>query len=114
MAPSGGRAPEGKTVKHYFVDEAGDLTLFDKKGRIVVGNGKVPRCFMLGLADVPDPRLAHDKLEELRETLMAAPFFASAPSIQPCRKKTAVAFHAKDDLPEVKYEVMELLPSLAA
>jgi hypothetical protein len=106
--------PESGVVKHYFVDEAGDMVLFDKKGRIAVGNGEVPRCFMVGLVDLPEPQLAHDRLEGLRRNLLAEPFFSTAPSIQPDSKKTAIAFHAKDDLPEVRYEVMKLLPSLGA
>lgn len=34
------------------------------------------------------------------------------PSFQPEEKKTALAFHAKDDLPEVRREVFEILPQL--
>ncbi len=103
---------KGGVIKHYFVDEAGDLTFFDRKGRIIVGNGKVPRCVMVGLVDLPDPIVAHERLEKLRRALMAEPFFSGVPSMRPEAKKTALAFHAKDDLPEVRYEVMKLLPSL--
>jgi hypothetical protein len=104
----------GGAVKHYFVDEAGDLTLFDKEGGIVVGNEGVSRYFMIGLVELPDPDAAHRTLEKRRKRLVADPYFSSAPSMQPARKKTAVYFHAKDDLPEVKYEVIKLLPSLGA
>src|SRR5665809_25888 len=105
---------ESGVVKHYFVDEAGDMVLFDKKGRISVGRGDVPRCFMVGLVDLPDPAAAHAKLEDLRSSLLAEPFFNTAPSMRPESNKTAVFFHAKDDLPEVRYEVMKLLPSFGA
>jgi hypothetical protein len=37
------------------------------------------------------------------------PMFASTESFKPERKKTAVAFHAKDDLPEVRFRVFDLL-----
>lgn len=104
----------GGNVKHYFVDEAGDLTLFDKQGNTVVGNKGVSRHFMVGLVELPDPAAAHRRLEKLRKRLMSDPYFSTAPSMQPARKKTAVYFHAKDDLPEVKYEVIKLLPSLGA
>src|SRR5687767_8534598 len=104
----------GGEVKHYFVDEAGDLTLFNKRGRIIVGNEGVSRCFMLGLLELPDPALAHKKLEELRQELLANHYFSSAPSMQVKGNKTAIAFHANNDLPEVRYEVMRLLPSFDA
>lgn len=41
--------------KHYFVDEAGDPTLFGARGKILVGSEGCSRFFMLGLADVDDP-----------------------------------------------------------
>jgi|SRR5215203_257599 len=103
-----------ESVKHYFVDEAGDLTLFDKRGHIIVGNEGVSHCFMLGLVELPDPDSAHKRLEELRQELLTNPYFSSASSMQAKRNKTAVAFHANDDLPEVRYEVMRLLPSFDA
>ncbi len=101
-------------MKHYFVDEAGDLTLFDKRKRIVVGKEGVSRCFMVGLIDLPDPGEAHRKLEELRAELLADPYFRGVPSMQPQEKKTAVCFHANNDLPEVRREVFKLLPSIDA
>lgn len=105
---------ECKGVKHFFVDEAGDLTLFDKRKRIVVGNEGVSRCFIVGLVDLPDPEGAHKKLEELRHELLADPYFRGVPSMQRNARKTAICFHAKDDLPEVRREVFRLLPSLDA
>ena len=105
--PSGG-------VKHYFVDEAGDLTLFDAQGNVTIDNEGVSRYFMVGLVELPDPGLAHRKLEKLRKRLMADPYFIGVPSMQPARKKTAARFHANDDIWEVKYEVIKLLPSLGA
>ncbi len=81
-----------KTTKHYFVDEAGDFNLLDKKGGIIVGNPGVSFCFMVGLVDLPDPRLAHTKLEELRQELLNDPRFRDAPSMQPKAKKTALVY----------------------
>jgi hypothetical protein len=104
------KTPEG--TKHYFVDEAGDTTLFDAKGRVFVGSDGVSRTFMLGVADVPNPIAAKAALDSLRASLLADPYFRNVPSMQPERAKTAVAFHAKDDLPEVRREVFRLLPTL--
>ena len=42
------------------------------------------------------------------------PYFAGVESFRPERKKTAHAFHAKDDLPEVRYRVFSLLRAESA
>ena len=104
----------GGGVKHYFVDEAGDLNLLDKRGRVKVGRFGTSYCFMVGLVDLPDPDLAHSKLEDLRSRLLADPRYRDIPSMQPEARKTALAFHAKDDPPEVRRKVFELLPFLDA
>ncbi len=96
-------------VHSYFVDEAGDLTLFNKKGKTIVGNEGVSKTFMVGVAHIPNPEEAHLQLEELRKSLLADPYFKNVPSLRP-GKKTAICFHAKDDLPEVRREVFKLLP----
>ena len=103
-----------KTVKHLFVDEAGDLTLFNKRGKIIVGAEGVSHLFMIGLIDLPNPKNAHAKLDELRENLLRDSYFRNVPSFQLTRKKMAICFHAKDDLPEVRREVFRLLPSFGA
>ena len=48
-------------------------------------------------------------LEHLRANLLTDPYFAGVPSMQPAARKTAVFFHAKDDLPEVRREVFRVL-----
>ncbi len=101
-------------VHHYFVDEAGDLTLFDKRGRVLVGQPGVSSFFMVGAAFLPDPALAETALNALRAQLLADPYFKGVPSMQAEANKTAIAFHAKDDLPEVRREVFKLLPAFGA
>ena len=49
------------------------------------------------------------EMEDLRANLLADPYFKGVPSMQPESKKTALAFHAKDDVPEVRREVFHLL-----
>jgi len=48
-------------------------------------------------------------MEDLRKALLADPYFKNVPSMQLDRQKTALAFHATDDLPEVRREVFKLL-----
>ncbi len=106
--------PAPPHTAHYFVDEAGDLNLFDKKGRVLLGKLGVSNYFMVGVASLPDLDLARAELEGLRAALLADPYFKGVPSMQPQANKTAIAFHAKDDLPEVRREVMQVLPRLGA
>lgn len=106
MSQSRERSP---SIRHYFVDEAGDSTLFNRRGRIIVGTEGCSRFFILGLADIPDPVTLGREMEALRARLLADPYFKGVPSMQPQARKTALAFHAKDDLPEVRREVFSLL-----
>ncbi len=98
--------------RYYFVDEAGDGVLFGRHGEARVGTPGCSRYFILGLLDVPDPASLHTQMEALRAHLLADPYFQNVPSMQPEARKTALAFHAKDDLPEVRREVFALLRSI--
>ncbi|MEP3479080.1 MAG: DUF3800 domain-containing protein [Fuerstiella sp.] len=100
---------QAPTFRHYFVDEAGDPNLFNKHGTPIVGKDGCSKFFMLGVADIADPQTVATELEELRERLLADAYFAGVPSFDPARRKTAIMFHAKDDLPEVRREVFALL-----
>lgn len=100
-------------VLHYFVDEAGDPTLFARRRRSIVGQEGCSKYFILGKLEVNDPGGLDRELETLRAELLADPYFKSVPSMQPGDGKTAVMFHAKDDLPEVRYRVLKLLASQA-
>ncbi|MEN6480075.1 MAG: DUF3800 domain-containing protein [Anaerolineales bacterium] len=98
-----------ETVCHYYVDEAGDSTLFASRGRVLVGEAGCSRYFILGYVEIPHPEEVDTALRELRSRLNADPYFQGVPSFQPEARKTSVAFHAKDDLPEVRREVFALL-----
>ncbi len=99
-------------VRHYFVDEGGDGTLFDGRGNVIIGEEGCSRFFILGLLDVADPGKLKQSLDDLRGRLLSDPYFKGVPSMQPQARKTALAFHAKDDLPEVRREVFALLRNI--
>jgi Protein of unknown function (DUF3800) len=99
----------GTESKHYFVDEAGDPTVFGARGQVLVGSAGCSRFFILGLADVEEPMKLAADLAALRTRLIADPYFRGVPSMQPEQRKTVLLFHAKDDLPEVRREVFELI-----
>jgi len=95
--------------RHYYVDEAGDPVLFGRRRTVVLGREGCSRYFTLGVLDVADPSRLASQLAGLRKRLLCDPYFADVPSMQPQAGKTALAFHAKDDLPEVRREVFRLL-----
>ncbi len=100
--------PDGIT-KHYYVDESGDPTLFDARGRVIIGKEGCSKFFVLGLLEVDDPLFLGARLSALRTSLLNDSYFSSVPSMQSESGKTAVFFHAKDDIPEVRREVFKVL-----
>ena len=97
------------SIRHYYIDEGGDGTLFSKRGKVLVGTEGCSRFFILGLLEVPNPIALQHTFDDLRAQLMSDPYFNDVPPCRPSGGKTAVAFHAKDDLPEVRREVFRLL-----
>lgn len=98
--------------KYYFVDEAGDTTLFKprlKPPRVMIGEPGCSRYFILGKLDVAAPKALAGDLSALRKAFLEDPTLNRQPSMLPKVGKTAVAFHAKDDLPEVRREVFRVL-----
>ena len=106
---SNDQQPAPSTFRYYFVDEAGDPNLFKRRGKPIVGKDGCSRFFMLGVADVVSPRTVAEELNALRIRLLKDPYFIGVPSFDPGRRKTALMFHAKDDLAEVRREVFALL-----
>lgn len=103
-------SPSTGLVRNYFVDEAGDTTLFDRRGRrVLIGSEGCSTYFILGVIDIPDINVVKNELITLRDRLLQDPYFKGVPSMNSKARKTALAFHAKDDLPEVRREVLSLL-----
>ncbi|MDE0299415.1 MAG: hypothetical protein OXN17_12350 [Candidatus Poribacteria bacterium] len=100
------------TMRHYFIDEAGDSTLFSAKGKVLIGTEGCSRFFILGLLEVPNPIALQAAMDGLRLRLINDPYFNNVPSMQVKARKTAFAFHAKDDIPEVRRAVYRLLRNM--
>jgi len=97
------------TTTHYFVDEAGDPTLFAKGGKAVVATEGCSRFFIEGKLECRDvDELAAD-LNALRAEVLSDPYFKGVPSLDPARQRTALQFHAKDDPAEIRFLVFRLL-----
>ena len=102
-------SPEPNSICHYFVDEAGDPTLFNRRKQVVIGQKGCSRYFMMGVLHIANPERVGQELNQLRIELLADPSFKQIPSMQPQQNKTAIAFHAKYDLPKVRDQVFNLL-----
>ena len=76
---------------------------------MLVGSEGCSHYFLLGKLHVGDPEALTKEMDELRTSLLADPYFKGIASMQPAARKTALKFHAKDDVPEVRREVYELL-----
>ncbi len=98
------KEPEDRTL-WYFVDEAGDPTFFNRRGENIVGTPGCSSILLLGFVALADPKPARKALAELREELTGDQYLSAIPSM----KKTARAFHAKDDCPEVRQAVFRLI-----
>lgn len=91
-----------------FVDESGDPTFYNRKGDLIVGNPGCSRILILGFIETQDPSTLRRNLLILHHNIVNDLRFANIPSM----KKTKVAFHAKDDFPEIRHQVFELLATL--
>jgi hypothetical protein len=97
------------THRKYFVDEAGDTTLFGRHGKVLIGTEAVSRFFIVGRLEVDDADALEADVAALRAELLADPLLQAVPSMKVDAGKTALFFHAKDDVPEVRHAVFKLL-----
>jgi hypothetical protein len=95
-------------AQYFFVDEAGDPTFYDKNGKYIVGTEGCSKILILGFIRTTHPEELRSAMIKLKHEIISDPFYAHVPSI----KKTAVAFHAKDDIPEVRERVYKRIISL--
>lgn len=101
---------ENKYINNYFfVDESGDTTFYDRRGNWIVGkeNGS-SKILLMGFIRTTEPEFLRRKLDELKIDILNDAYLKDIPSME----KTLIAFHAKDDCPEVRYKVFKLLKEL--
>lgn len=96
----------------YYVDEAGDGVLFGPKGRNRLEDPDAPKFFILGMVCCAADEVVVRSLEDLRAALQKNPLYATIYSLKPEAQKTARVFHAKDDHPEIRSKVFELITTL--
>ena len=106
------QATPGSNCPSFYVDEAGDGVLFGPKGRNRLQDPDASQFFMLGMVRCGNDRQIENALSTLRQQLLSNPLYSSIPSMQSEAMKTARAFHAKNDHPEVRAKVFEALAEL--
>jgi hypothetical protein len=93
------------SVRHYYVDEAGDSTLFNHNGKVLVGTLGCSSHFFIGLLSSFEPVALESDLKALNIFVLADPSIKWRGRY----KKPERGFHANDDLPEVRDMVFSLL-----
>jgi hypothetical protein len=66
-----------KLVIHYFIDEAGDPVLFDRRGKKILVGNPASKFFILGKILIENCAPLRSELEALRARLLAAPISAA-------------------------------------
>lgn len=89
----------------YFVDEAGDPFFYGAGKKVIVGTEGCSRILCLGYLCTQNPDAIREKLASVRSLLEQSKYLKDVPSIN----KTLLAFHAKNDCPEVRHMVYEAL-----
>lgn len=63
----------------------------------------------MGKLEVDDPESVSKAFAELHQSILNDPYFSGVESFKPERRKTALSFHANNDLPEVRFQVFNFL-----
>lgn len=105
--------PSPTYVYHRFLDEAGDTTFFGKGRTPIIGTTGVSNYFLLGMLSIHEPldevRL---RVKKLHHDILSDPYLKPVASIQKKINKRGYYLHAKDDVPEVRKMVFELIVSV--
>jgi hypothetical protein len=102
------KAPKDGNL-YFFVDETGDATFYNRKGKLIVGDEGCSRQLMLGFIRLKnEPREMREKVLALHQEVRNDLYFQQLPSFA----HTSLAFHANKDAPEVRYLVFKLIRDL--
>jgi len=95
-------------TSYFFVDESGDPTFYDRYGNLILGKEGVSKTLILGFIKTDNPKPIRQALEKLKNSIAKDKYLQGIPSLE----KTLVAFHAKDDCPEVRERVFRKIVEL--
>jgi len=93
---------------YFFVDESGDPTFYDRQGKLILGTFGVSPILVLGFIKTKDPKAIRLALDNLQKQIVNETYLQGIPSLA----KSQIAFHAKDDCPEVRERVYKTIINL--
>ncbi|MCX5644551.1 MAG: DUF3800 domain-containing protein [Phycisphaerae bacterium] len=97
-----------QVANYFFVDESGDPTFYDRRGNLIVGQGGCSPILILGFIETCEPTHIRRELDRLHKEVAADKYLEAVPSML----KTNVAFHAKNDVPEVRQAVFRCIAAM--
>ncbi len=97
------------STSYFFVDESGNPTFYDRHGNLIVGVDEgTSKILILGFIHTKDPKPIRRVLQNLQKEIAQDKYLEDIPSLQ----KSLIAFHAKDDSPEIKEKVFKTIVGL--
>ncbi|MBF0290716.1 MAG: DUF3800 domain-containing protein [Nitrospinae bacterium] len=105
-------SPHPIKVLRCFVDETGDGAIFNRHGDVIIGTDGCSKYFILGFVSAEETNHIEKELDSLRSELCSDPYFKKVPSMQASANKTAMLFHAKDEIPEARWKVYRFIEKL--
>jgi hypothetical protein len=98
---------------HRFLDEAGDTTFYGKGKIPLIGSNGVSNYFLLGMLSIHESlNTVRRRVIELQSDIVNDPYLMDIPSIKKKKNNKGYFLHAKDDVPEVRKMVFELIKSI--
>ncbi len=92
----------------FFVDESGDPQFYSRRGKLIIGQNGCSPILILGFIKTRDPQPIRAAITDLRREILDDPYLRGLPSLS----SPEYIFHAKDDVPEVRYRLYQLIASL--
>jgi hypothetical protein len=91
---------EQQEVKTYYaVDESGDPTFYNKKGKLIVGEGGSSPILIMGYISTTNPKEIRKIVENAKQEVLNDPLIF--PLMRKHRQENFY-FHAKEDSPDIK------------
>lgn len=95
---------------HFFVDESGDPTFYDKYWKLILGNSGCSSILQLWFIKTNQPKYIRSEIATLSQRILIDPYYAWISSIE--KKRAKFYFHAKDDVPEIRERFYRLIATL--
>ena len=94
---------------YLFVDESGDPTFYARGGKCIVGEFGCSKVLILFFIESQNPHPIRKAVLTLQEQVLEDPYLTQIASV---KRKTAMAFHAKNDPPEVRHLFYKLIEGM--